>query len=927
LPPIAWADRALVVLRCLGRHAQLAPKRVGRSRTRFGLAVIAAIVTALSFVAVPALVDESADARPRAKHAAQKHVKKRLKNIPLPVRAPPAATTGSSEHEATAAPQSPSSHASTQSKSASEGPARQSPAPAVPLPLQPVAISDERISTVLEKHCARCHQAGALQGRSAPDGGIANILALDEISRNPSLVRAGEPDASPLYQLMIGQQMPSDVLRHGSPGVAPDAAEIRAVRAWIKSLAGQSTGEQCPDRTPITHEVMNETVSQWLDVIGPDRAAGTRFISLAHFYNACSSDAELAAMRKAVALTLNQLSWSHEPAAVDTVGESLAVLAIRLSDLGWSDDHWKALVEALPSAARFKLPEPTRTQAHTEVPLLNGDWLAHRALQPDLYMRLLGLPPTLDDLARILRINLDNTRQARFVRRSIVSDSAITGGPRIIERYKTPQGYLWLAHDYEPTDETPLLDQPLLPWAANSGGEQGNKLARYLGARALFALPNGMTAFMLFDENGSARQSSVLPPASAAHPEHPPESEKNTTARSESAAAEAAEAKDPSKSPADAPAAAPKNRHNAAAFPKVELGRQCISCHATGPQPYHDSLAEHLESDAYRGNPVSRDIAKEMTVSRGELQSYLADDALSVRRAMTTMATDPSARLYGFDLVSGLASLYTRDLDVTAAAAELLIPGSDLLGSLSRLSREALPVAELATRLALGRLPRDAFETLRPYLTMTPSQANTVASLSQSASTAPGTSASTPDGPADARTMDTAHIERQALQLWPDKISYARNDRIVLNVRSGHTCHLTLINVDQTGKATVLFPNEFARDNLIKAGKLKRLPAADALYFFRMQQPGTEKFVAICEDDQPVPAGIKPNLVHMNFTALGDWVSFLDDSVKAASAPRVPLTNGDDIDRRRRGGKESLPPAPVRAPFQSRAAVTITVLP
>ncbi len=175
--------------------------------------------------------------------------------------------------------------------------------------------------------------------------------------------------------------------------------------------------------------------------------------------------------------------------------------------------------------------------------------------------------------------------------------------------------------------------------------------------------------------------------------------------------------------------------------------------------------------------------------------------------------------------------------------------------------------------------------------------------------------------------MDTAHIERQALQLWPDKISYARNDRIVLNVRSGHACHLTLINVDQTGKATVLFPNEFARDNLIKAGKLKRLPAADALYFFRMQQPGTEKFVAICEDDQPVPAGIKPNLVHMNFTALGDWVSFLDDSVKAASAPRVPLTNGDDIDRRRRGGKESLPPAPVRAPFQSRAAVTITVLP
>ncbi|MCB1514224.1 MAG: hypothetical protein KDJ18_05330, partial [Hyphomicrobiaceae bacterium] len=87
-------------------------------------------------------------------------------------------------------------------------------------------------------------------------------------------------------------------------------------------------------------------------------------------------------------------------------------------------------------------------------------------------------------------------------------------------------------------------------------------------------------------------------------------------------------------------------------------------------------------------------------------------------------------------------------------------------------------------------------------------------------------------------------------------------------------------------------------------------------------------FVAICEEGEPVPAGMRPNFTHLNFTALGDWEDFLDASIKAAREPRVPLSNGDDLDRRRRrSAAAKTRPAPRLSPAQARAALTISIAP
>lgn len=767
-----------------------------------------------------------------------------------------------------------------------------------------------------------------MQERLSPEGGIANILALEEIAQNPSLVRPGEPDASTLYQQLIARQMPSDVLRHGAPGEAPDAAEIRAIRAWIRSLNGRTINDECPQRTPLTREILATTVSRWLDAIGPERAADTRFISLAHFHAACASDAELAAFRLGVVAVLNSLTWAKKPIAIETVGETLAVLAVRLSDLGWTKDHWEELSQRVPPAARIEVSDTARQQTGTLVPMVAGDWLAHEAMQPELYDRLLGLPPTLDDLARIIGMDLSDGREERTVRRGMALDSRVSGGARIIERYPAARGALWMAHDYE-ADSASILDFPLLPWASTSDNTESDRLPRLTGSRALFTLPNGWPAFMLFDENGKSHLSQPVPTSTDIDERHEPGASAQDRPKTGDAALVALQRPGETSQPVPVPAAIPPfstvrktilphvwNRH-------ASNGLSCARCHATGPIAFEDHLGEHLASDAYRGNPLERDIARHIVFSPPELQSVVADDRYAVRRALSAIGIETQLQIDGYDVMTGLAARYTRDLDLAAAAAELLLPAAQLQERVSSVSRSAEPAGPLAIRLALGGLTRDEFEFLRPALVdaQAASALHAKPPSSSLATPSPASPPSPPSPPSPAPPSAPA-----TLRLWPDKISYNRDDRIILSVSAGQPCHLTLINIDQAGKATVLFPNEFSRDNLLTTHEVKRLPAADALYHFKLQQPGTESFVAICEAGEPVPAGIRPDFTHMNFTDLGDWEKFLDTSIKAASEPRVPLGNGDDIDRRR-GRKQPLRPAPSTSPFQSRAAITVTIAP
>ena len=97
----------------------------------------------------------------------------------------------------------------------------------------------------------------------------------------------------------------------------------------------------------------------------------------------------------------------------------------------------------------------------------------------------------------------------------------------------------------------------------------------------------------------------------------------------------------------------------------------------------------------------------------------------------------------------------------------------------------------------------------------------------------------------DSRTFD--------LSLVSDRSDYKIGDQVVFTVTSEQDCFLTLINVDQKGSATVLFPNKFDKDNGIKAGTDLNFPSETAGFQFSFADPGTETVIAVCSlTDKPV---------------------------------------------------------------------------
>lgn len=188
--------------------------------------------------------------------------------------------------------------------------------------------------TVLETHCARCHQSGKLENPPAK-GNLGNVLDLDALSAREDLVVPGDPDASRLYQIMLARHRPQSVFFGPVPG--PTAAEIGAVRDWLAALPPREP--TCGGKTPVGVDGLKRDIAAWRKAFEPDPAKPLRFISLANLHNVCRSDAQLAAYRDAVATLLGRLT-RNTVTGLDTVGEASLLLAFRPSDLGLTAEAW-----------------------------------------------------------------------------------------------------------------------------------------------------------------------------------------------------------------------------------------------------------------------------------------------------------------------------------------------------------------------------------------------------------------------------------------------------------------------------------------------------------------------------------------------------------------------------------------------------------
>ena len=722
-------------------------------------------------------------------------------------------------------------------------------APAAPAAANFAAVTappeDPRLAGVyaaFQAACAQCHQSGRLI-RPAPAAGLANILDLPALAREPHLVRPGLPDASRLYQVLIDRHRPAEL---GLAANWPDADTIQRVRTWI---------EETPPRATTCQRITDADVGAAIDgaaqSAGEAEARELRFVSLAHLANACASPAEMEAYRQGIAKLLNSLSWGSRPIVPVAVDTAKSILAFKLSDIGWIDEHWSALARAEPRAIARDLTGLVSAPGANARPI-RGDWMAWTASQPPFYAELLAIPATIDETARLLGIKRDGELATARASRAALRLSAITHGPRVIEAHHAEGRGLWLAYDFQDgAGERDVFERPL-------GGLKGvpdQAQFRADGQRMMFTLPNGFLAFAIQSVDG--HRIDALPPR--------------------------------------------LDLEGSRVIGQATAGLSCMGCHTAGPKPFTDSMRAQLASEKFTGSHEVKELALQVYQTGNEWLPVFDEDGFRYRRALIQAGVDPDLTIGGLEPLTALARRYGLSVDLATAAAEAGMTPVEFEG---RIASTSLDDPTLVPRLRQETLSRADVNKIL-------------------AAIRPPNAGDQQAGLAGAPAVDAAF----RLALWTDRVIYKAGDLVTIFAQPSQACHLTLISVNGTGKATVLFPNEFDPDNLVTPDLPVTVPSASAQYQFRFKDKGAETLIATCQTVAPNPAGIEPDYERQRFTSLGSFENFLRmsyglDTDAARAAQRAATEKSHAAGKPAAAGGK---PEPVKPEQTARTAVRVTI--
>jgi mono/diheme cytochrome c family protein len=673
------------------------------------------------------------------------------------------------------------------------------------LQARPDAPASAAAHDVLARHCADCHQSG---DAGVPAPALGNILDLERLARQPHLVAPGNPEGSPLYVQMLQRIMPPHSPTGSVGPKGPSREDIAAVRAWI---------EQLPDRpactaSPTAGSDVGDRIAAYAAKSG-DKARTLRFLSVAHLADSCLPQPDLDVVRRAVPGVVNSLSWKSDPVAVTAIDPSSTVFAFQLDAIGWQEEHWDKIVAAAGGGGG--VGEALGETFGTATPAVRADWFAARVLAAPAYYEVLGLPLTIGDLERLLKVSNDSRMTAE-------SRSSRDGDPKVtVSRAEALHGPIWVTRS-----------ETAAPVQALDGSSST------AGSLVTFTLPNGLHGVFAASADGMRMDRQPNAPSKAI------------------------------------------------SVSGVRFGPEawCPNCRAAGG-------------------------AIALTGTAGEgLAAALAKDEAARRKAwgrVTGSSEGPIPETAGLAL---LAALHERPVDGERAAAELRIGVGQLL-EIAAGAEGAQRSAAL--RLVTGLVPRQAFEEMRPTL--------------QGA-------LGGPDGPA-ARSEPPSRIENRPpiLALHPDKVRYKVGDRLVLTVATDRDCHLTVVSVDGKGRGTVIFPNDFETNGLLKAGTELVFPKPKDGYFFRFNAAGRERIVALCNSGGSVTDGIRHDFERQRFMELGDYAAFVGQNVVldppvAAEQAKAPEPRREVRRRGRRAAPPSPPPPPLVQPHQiARTGVLIVI--
>ena len=702
---------------------------------------------------------------------------------------------------------------------------------ATPVMYKPANDIETKAQAVLDKHCARCHQAGKLVKREKPAKGFGDVLQLQELASNPKRILPGNPDGSPMFQVLANKQMPYDVYQEGDyEKPTPSAEEINILREWIMEEGKQGESQCKPYEMP--YKDLVNVMYQDLGSLPEHRRANTRYLSLSNLKASCASDEEMEIFRQGAIKLLNSLSTNSDVITLEDsiIGEEGVVVRFNHVDLNWTPELWEEIISHYPYGVRpFDSQYDSLTHStHTDIPYVRADWLAFFGARPPLYDVILGLPNTVQQLEEKVGVDVFANIRKYIAKRAAFKHSGVSANNRMIERHPISTGYFWTSYDFGGTvTRQNLMEFPLGPEGVfGSDYSYGDDFAfKHDGGESIFSLPNGFQAYYL--NNAAGKQLDKGPTNIV---------------------------RDPS-------------RKDLA----VTNGISCMGCHDQGMKNATDEVLHHVADN--RLLPAdAREAVKALYPEKEDMNKLIENDRKRFISAEIKAGIDPKLKHQSDgEPVNALSNRYERDVDLVTAASEFGVSAGKILEYLAHGGQIG---GSFAAQIAQGTVQRDIFEV---------EFANLVEFVVDGKYIAPHAPAYSYAEVKKEEVVATP-ISEYKITLHSDKPSAYVGDKAYFTVKATKDCYLTLINISGKDEGTVIFPNKFSQDNFIHAGQSFQFPSEKDSYDFKFEDKGTETVIALCDATGKSLPDIQHDYTKEDFTPLGRSIS-VNKKIDNVSAP------------------------------------------
>ncbi|HKO90073.1 MAG TPA: hypothetical protein VJU61_02910 [Polyangiaceae bacterium] len=342
----------------------------------------------------------------------------------------------------------------------------------------------QRVVSVLETHCARCH------GGEEAQGGLGDVTDLLRQIERGTIV-AGAAAQSRLLSSMLDGSMPlPDPRRPGWPGPTP--GELALVAQFIDQLPTAPAAECSATAFQSTDAVYAALLADVLRVPASERRF-QRYAGLTYASNAGECGTALERQRSALFKLLNSVSAAPEVHVPEAVDPSRLLYRIDLRDYGWNRgidpeddgtpdfvDGWLAVVaSAGPYALELQGAdaEELQRESGSSTPFLPAHALIHAAAG-EAYYALIDMPAAQDKALEKLGVNPYDAETPGVLHAGFLLD----GGDLLVQRMeqqRNPGRFYWMISTLHNVSES-IFSEPF-----DYGGAE----------EALFQLPNGMLAF------------------------------------------------------------------------------------------------------------------------------------------------------------------------------------------------------------------------------------------------------------------------------------------------------------------------------------------------------------------------------------------------------------------------------------------------